>query len=416
MTPAPAHLVDDLRRHAFAAGTDDMRRIGAEVELIPVDAETRRPALIEASARVDDVATLPVLRRHGCAHGWYEARSAKAGVPEFHTPDGGRITFEPGGQIEFSAAPAVSLTGLLKTLGTVVPGLRVALADEGIDTLTIGLDPVNRIEDVALQLTADRYHRMARHFAAIGPEGARMMRQTASIQVCVDAGSAPLERWRLLNALSPYVVAIFANSPFSDGAPTGYQSTRRRIWGALDPDRTGIPSGQDDAARQYADFACNASAILLGEDDPPFLPFGAWAQRGIGLDAWHAHLTTLFPEVRPRGYFEVRSCDALPPEWYAAPLAFIAGLTYGPDHGRTAWEIAGAPDEDQLERAGRLGLDDPDLAERARQLVALALRECAALGDRFVDGDALDQARDFFDRFTRARRSPASELLAPVSA
>jgi glutamate--cysteine ligase len=59
----------------------------------------------------------------------------------------------------------------------------------------------------------------------------------------------------------------------------------------------------------------------------------------------NAHLTTLFPEVRPRGYFEVRSCDALPPEWYAAPLAFIAGLAYGPDRGRTAWEIAGAPDE-----------------------------------------------------------------------
>jgi glutamate--cysteine ligase len=138
-----------------------------------------------------------VLRRHGCAHGWYEARSAKAGVPEFHTPDGGRITFEPGGQIEFSAAPAVSLTDLLKTLGTVVPALRVALADEGIDTLTIGPGSGQPDRDVALQLTADRYRRMARHFATIGPEGARMKRQTASIQVCVEAGTVPLERWRL---------------------------------------------------------------------------------------------------------------------------------------------------------------------------------------------------------------------------
>ena len=184
--------------------------------------------------------------------------------------------------------------------------------------------------------------------------------------------------------------------------------------------RTGVPAsegeGECDAVRQYADFACGAGAILLGDDHPPFAPFGHWAERGAGLDAWHAHLTTLFPEVRPRGYFEVRSCDALPPEWYAAPLAFVAGLAYGPDRGRAALEIAGPADEEKLERAGRAGLDDAGLAERAGQLVALALRQCAALGDGFVDGETLDLARDFFDRFTRPRRSPASEQLAPIGA
>jgi glutamate--cysteine ligase len=408
------HLVDDVRRHAFAAGSE--RRVGAEVELIPVDAETRRPALIKPISGGEQRATLPVLRGHGRARGWCEERSAKTGVPEFSTPDGGRITFEPGGQIEFSAAPATSLTQLLASLGAVVPALRIALADEGIDTLAMGLDPVNRIEDVAMQLSADRYSRMARHFASIGPEGARMMRQTASIQVCIDSGAAPMDRWRLLNALAPFVVAIFANSPVYEGMATGNQSTRRRIWGALDPDRTGLFACHGDAPQQYADFACGAGAILLGADEPPFATFGDWARRGVGLEAWHAHLTTLFPEVRPRGYFEVRSCDALPPEWYAAPLIFVAGLANGPDQGRGALEIAGPPDVDQLDRAGRIGLDDPDIADRAGQLAALALSECAALGDRFVDGDTLDRARDFFDRFTRARRTPATEFLAPVTA
>ena len=414
MKGALSYLVDDLRRHAFAAG--GARRVGAEVELIPVDAVTRRPARLDPHVGCESPATLPVIRAHGQGHGWCEHRSAAAGAPEFRTPDGGRITFEPGGQIEFSAAPAWSLTSLLASLGTVVSGLRTALANAGIDTLTVGLDPVNRIDDAPLQLSADRYARMDRHFASIGPEGARMMRQTASIQVCIDSGAAPMDRWHLLNALTPYVVAIFANSPSYDGAATGYQSTRRGIWSALDVDRTGIPVGRGDAVRQYADFACGARAILLGPDRPPFAPFGDWAARGAGLDAWRAHLTTLFPEVRPRGYFEVRSCDALPPEWYAAPLTFVAGLAYGPDRGRSAVEIAGPPDADQLDRAGRIGLEDPAFANRAGQLATLALTECAALGDSFVDGDTLDRARDFFDRFTRAQRSPATDILAPVTA
>ncbi|MEP7344701.1 MAG: glutamate-cysteine ligase family protein [Gemmatimonadaceae bacterium] len=418
MRSAPAHLIADLREHAFAAA-EGQRRVGAEVELIAVDAETRRPAPIEARAGSTERATLDVLRAHGQGEGWREERSAKSGVPEFCTPDGGRITFEPGGQIEFSAAPVRSLTRLGKTLGTVVPALRAALADAGIDTLTMGLDPVNRVEDVAMQLPGDRYARMARHYASIGTEGARMMRQTASIQVCIDSGTEPLDRWRLLNALSPYVVAIFANSPIYDGETTGYQSTRRRIWGALDPARTGAfadGGGGGDAIRRYADFACGAAAILLGDNHPPFASFGEWAERGVTLDTWHEHLTTLFPEVRPRGYFEVRSCDALPPEWYVAPLTFIAGLAYGPDGGRTALEIAGPPDAEALDRAGRCGLYDPALADRAAQLYSLALRECASLGDAFVNDETLDRAREYFDRFTRLRRSPASELLASVGA
>jgi glutamate--cysteine ligase len=243
-----------------------------------------------------------------------------------------------------------------------------------------------------------------------------MMRQTASIQICLDAGDQPLARWRLLNALAPYVVAMFANSPMAEGEPTGYQSTRRRIWGALDPSRTGIFPGDGDPVRQYADFACGASAILLGSEQPPFASFIDWVSRGGTLDDWHAHLTTLFPEVRPRGYFEVRGCDALPPEWYVAPLVFVAALAYGPDGGRTALELAGPPDNEALERAGRVGLDNASLADRALQLAELSLQEAFALGTDFIDETVIERTREYFDRYTRMRRSPASEQLAPVGA
>lgn len=419
MTLTRQVLIDDLQRHAFAASGEGTRRVGAEVELIPVDAATRRPALIRAPSGDNAPGSLPVLQALGRRLGWEEVFSPKAGVPEFHAPDGGRVTFEPGGQIEYSAAPAGSLTELLASLGYTVGLIRDSLADAGIDTLTVGVEPLNPIDDIPLQLSGDRYRRMDAHFASIGPHGARMMRQTASIQLCVDRGPRPLARWHLLNALTPYLVATFANSPIYDGAATGHQSTRRGIWGALDPARTGLPVGasSDNPVEAYTDFALGAASLFSPRPEPPFPAFGERLQDlATTLDDWRTHLTTLFPEVRPRGYFEVRSCDALPPSWYPAPLVILTGLVYGPDDGRQAMEIAGAPDAALLSRAGRCGLDDPNLAASCLELAELGISECARLGHDFVSPQILQAAADYVEHYTRRRRSPAHDVLTPAVA
>src|ERR687890_763464 len=104
--------------------------------------------------------------------------------------------------------------------------LPAAAAGEGIDLLATGIDPFNSIEQAPLLVTAKRYQLMAEYFATLGPAGARMMRQTASFQINLDFDEEPWFRWRVLNALAPYVTAIFANSPIYGGTPTGYQSTR----------------------------------------------------------------------------------------------------------------------------------------------------------------------------------------------
>ena len=62
------------------------------------------------------------------------------------------------------------------------------------------------------------------------------------------------------------------------------------------------------------------------------------------MEDWHTHLSTLFPEVRPRGYLEVRTVDALPPEWYAAPMALLLGLAYDERSGQDARDLLGDPD------------------------------------------------------------------------
>ena len=175
---------------------------------------------------------------------------------------------------------------------------------------------------------------MDAYFTRLGPAGARMMRQTASLQVNLDWHAAAAERalqWRVLNAAAPLLVAIFANSPVYAGQPTGYQSFRAHNWRAADPPRTGIFAAEGDAAGEYLGFALDAPMMLRPTVEGGCLAAREWLARGeLPRHQWVAHLTTLFPEVRPRGYLELRSIDALDSVWYAAPLALLAGLAYVP--------------------------------------------------------------------------------------
>jgi glutamate--cysteine ligase len=293
----------------------------------------------------------------------------------------------------------------------VVVPLRAAAAGEGIDLLAVGVDPYNDAGCAPLLLHTHRYSRMAEYLARRGPAGAIMMRQTAAFQISLDLDDEPGLRWRVLNAAAPYVTAIFANSPVYSGSATGYRSTRAQVWRTLDPARTGLPWDATAPIETYLDFALAAPAILLplvGGEHPTF---GEWLARAQpSLHEWHEHLTTLFPEVRPRGHFELRSADALAPRWYAAPLALAVGTTYDPGALRAAADLLGVPELGLLERAGRMGLQDPAIARTARDLADIALLGCAALGPGYFHPADLEQARAFFERFTRRGRSPADEM------
>ena len=126
-----------LESRAFAAppmASLTPRRIGAEIELIPLEGPSGRRLPLEAE---NGLAVLPFLRRFAAREGWGEARTPK-GVPCFVVRGGGTIGFEPGGQIEFSTPPARSLTAVLNRLRSVVIPLRAAAAAEGIELLSSG--------------------------------------------------------------------------------------------------------------------------------------------------------------------------------------------------------------------------------------------------------------------------------------
>lgn len=388
-----ATLVADVRSRLFAPSASALT-IGAELELIPVIAATKLPVPIDIARGP----SLSQLLRDAGGPDWIEI-SAAGGAPSWNLPDGSRISFEPGGQIEISSSPHDNLSDLASSLQETVRRLTIVAMTMGIELLFAGADPYNDVSAVPLQLTSDRYVRMTRYFEARGEFGIRMMRQTAALQISVEHGPQPGGRWTLLSALAPYIIAIFANSPRYAGRDTGHASHRAHFWRELDPSRTGIPFDKDDPSKGYADFALDAGALSADNGRGEFHRFRSLlGNPQLKMEDWHFHLSTLFPEIRPKEYFEIRSADTIAPENLVAPLAFVAGLVYDEASARAALSLLSAQDANLLVNAGREGLRNPALRFRAAQLVALSLDGMSRLPASYITQQHRAYAADWLTR------------------
>lgn len=344
------------------------------------------------------MSTSEVLSRLGRREGWRE-QSIDKDPPSWNLEDGARISFEPGGQIEISTAPQPSGSAVIDSTQGLVAILRDAMSNAGIELLARGVDPYNDIDVVPLQLHRERYDGMTRYFDSIGPSGVRMMRQTAALQMNLERGEDPKSRWRLLNGLAPIVVALFANSRRYAGGSTEWASYRAQLWRTLDPSRTGIAYDETGHVERYVGFALDAIAMRSGDDGSAYRAFREWMlEPGVSREDWLFHLSTLFPEVRPKEFFELRSADTIEPDELAAPVVFVTGLVYDEESARHAAELIGAPSEALLERAGRLGLADTELHRIALRLTTLALDGARQLGRDYLRPSHLAAANQYFAR------------------
>jgi glutamate--cysteine ligase len=379
--------------------------VGAELELIPVDAATHR---VVAVAGANDGGTLPVIRSVAASDGWKEIPAGND-PPSWSFGGGWRLSYEPGGQLEISSAPCAYASQMVDRMLAVVELLRREFSPRSIELLAVGVDPCNHVRDVPLQLHRERYTRMTEYFDRLHSSGVQMMRQSASLQINIETGPEPAKRWQLLNALTPYLTAMFANSPLYRGVPTGHRSYRAFLWRTLDPSRTGLPFDAVDPAGAYLDFALDAGAIMRTRNGG-HSSFRDWIADGsASLEDWRLHLTTLFPEVRPRSWFEVRSVDAIEPEWIIAPIATICGIAYSPRAAARAAELVGNPTAQLLRIAGETGLRDKHLGETSASLADVALDGLDDLGESFITPAHRDRANEFFDRYTFRNRSPADD-------
>src|SRR5262249_48723164 len=102
-------------------------------------------------------------------------------------PGTSRLTFEPGGQLELSGPPAASLGAAISAMRADTAVVRAALAAHEIELVGAGIDTRG---DVPRVLHEPRYAAMEEYFDSAWPAGRTMMRNTASIQVNVDIGTA----------------------------------------------------------------------------------------------------------------------------------------------------------------------------------------------------------------------------------
>ena len=407
MSLTEAKLLDDIRRRFFSPQDSEApHTIGVELELIPVFTSTRLPAFPGGKG---PQSTATVLSRLGAREGWLE-QSVENDPPSWTLADGAHISFEPGGQIEISSAPHATASGAVRATQSLVVIIREAMQGAGIELIARGVDPENGIEVVPLQLHRDRYARMTRFFDAIGPSGVRMMRQTAAVQINVERGRSPVARWTLLNSLAPYIVALFASSRQYAGKRTEYASYRAHLWRTLDPSRTGLPCDSTDPAVRYLTFALDAKAMRSSDGTRPWLTFRDWMRaESVGDDDWQFHLSTLFPEVRPKEFFEIRSADAIDSDHLAAPVVFVTGIVYDEESASSASQLMPEPSEELLERAGRLGLGDPEIYRVVVRLIELALSGAERLGRKYLAEGEVVVAREYFTK-ALAQRSGLAEI------
>ena len=375
--------------------------------------------------------------RFGCV-GW-EAVTEKDNIIALNCkdcPKGGTISLEPGGQLELSGAPLENLHETHDELRQHLLEVGEVCKDFGIGLLGIGFSPKWTLRQTPM-MPKERYRIMARYMPGRGRRGLDMMFRTATIQVNMDFSDERdmVEKLRIGLALQPVATALFANSPFADGKPNGFQSYRAEMWRDTDPDRTGLlPFAFEPGMgfERYVDYALDVPMYFVYRDGRyidvagasfrDFLDGKLAAVPGARptLDDWADHLTTLFPDVRLKHFLEMRGADAGTFAQIWALPALWTGLIYDDESRGCASALIA--DWTEAERQAlrdavpRLGLNTPfrggtlrDIASDVLALADAGLKRRARLDAR---GDDERKALAPLLETIEQGLSPADRLLA----
>jgi glutamate--cysteine ligase len=312
-------------------------RIGTEHEKISFYRATRAPVPYENGVRA-------LIEGLEASLGWTVIRDRDRPIGLYDPKGGGAISIEPGGQFELSGAPLESVHDTRRERDAHFAAVAAIAGPLGISFLDLGASPKwSRAETPVMP--KQRYKIMSDYMPKVGALGLDMMFRTATIQANLDFTTEAdmVRKFRSGLALQPIVTALFANSPFMDGKPTGALSQRSVIWRDTDAARTGMLPFVFEGGmgfERYVDYAIDvpmyfvkragiyhdvagASFRDLLAGRIPQLP----GERATISD-WANHLSTIFPEVRLKTYLEMRGADAGPPEHILALPALFVGLFY----------------------------------------------------------------------------------------
>ncbi len=406
-------------------------RIGTEHEKFGYNKDTLLPLPYEGPCSIK--AMLEGLRD---AFGWTPV--LEAGNIIGLEKDGANVSLEPGGQLELSGAPLETIHQTCDEVNEHLKEVRQVARKIGARFIGLGAAPIWTHDQMPV-MPKGRYKLMTDYMGRVGTHGTQMMYRTCTVQVNLDFGSEAdmVQKFRVALALQPVATALFANSPFFEGKPNGFQSWRSRIWRSLDDARTGtLPFVFEDGMgfERYVDYALDVPMYFVYRDgkyiDALGMSFRDFLKGELPalpgekptLSDWADHLTTIFPEARIKKFMEMRGADGGPWRQICALPALWVGLMYDQNALDAAWDLCKHWTLEQRE-ALRVAasvdgvnakVEGIDMRQLARQVLDLSNAGLAARAKTGAGGMLKDETHflNSLQDIVETGVTPASELLA----
>lgn len=249
------------------------------------------------------------------------------------------ITLEPGSQVELSIKPESTIDAVKRKIDLLNNQMAPILDKFNIRLLEYGVSPVSTHKSINL-IPKRRYKIMAQYLWGILSDV--MMRETAGVQGCFDFKDEAdaVRKFNISNKLTPFVTAMFANSPIRGGVETGYKTFRALSWLNTDNDRCGFcgKMEEDFSFEKYVDNVLKSPIIFINRENIPVQVRGkinfeefmqnGWGDFEAGIDDFKLHANLYFPEVRMRNFIEIRNHDCVGKDMIYAVLAIYKGILY----------------------------------------------------------------------------------------
>lgn len=410
--PKPWFWIEDLLR--TSSRRPEERKIGVEIERIGIWPDGSSLHYGDRAMETGDkrIGAGTLLRGLELTPRWAVIQNDQGHPLGFTTPLG-KVSLEPGSQLELSTNPCKHIAELIKNVTDFDEVLFKVSRPAGLSWIGLGTNPLEPVDAMDV-IPSTRYQIMTDYLGKRGKLGTSMMRLTTSVQINLDYTSEQeaIEMLRVALAVTPVSYALFANSPLLAGKETGYLSYRRMIWKDTDPDRTGLLHAAFDLdfdLGKYAEliwkqplmFAQNAKRCYVAAGGLSLAQLALDRLPGVTADETNQFnaIREFFTEARLKpGYVEVRSIDGLRACDRYAATAFWTGLLYSSG----ARQIA-------LELVGRLSAGEREEATLAAAKTALACK----VGGRPMHEVASELVR-LAEQSLRARGFGEEKYLDPI--
>ena len=420
----PIESRDDLvRQLSRGCRPRDEWRIGTEHEKFVYDLKTHKPVAYDGRPGIRQL--LEGMQRFG----WEPVREGENIIGL--TQNGASLSLEPGGQFELSGAPLRTVHETCAEVDTHLQQTRQVASEIGVGMLGFGFAPNWTLAETPV-MPKGRYKIMREYMPKVGGYGLDMMFRTCTVQVNLDFESEAdmVKKFRVGLALQPVTTALFANSPFREGRPSGFLSYRSQVWTDVDNARAGmLPFVFEDGMsfERYVDYALDVPMYFLYRDGQYINMAGKSFRKFLAreipevanitpmMSDWADHLTTIFPEVRLKSFLEMRGTDGGLWRRICGMPALWVGLLYDSQSLDACWDLVRdwTAEERQALRdgVGRQGFKTPfrkatvhEVAHRILEISAAGLQRRAALDGAGMSEDGfLGPLRELVNRgYTRA--------------